>query len=48
MVTLVTLSDLFGDDYLYDLDFSAYDHAYTDDKVFDRLTTDAYAPVFTR
>ena len=25
---LVSLSDLFGEDYLYDLDLSAYDHAY--------------------
>ena len=25
---LVSLSDLFGEDYLYDLDFSAYDHDY--------------------
>ena len=37
---LVNLSDLFGDDYLYDLNFSAYDHAYTDDAVFDRFTTE--------
>jgi hypothetical protein len=43
---VVTLVDLFGEDYLYDLDFSAYNHAYTDSEVFDRLTTDAYAPVF--
>jgi len=27
--SVVNLSDLFGEDYLYDLDFSAYDHAYT-------------------
>jgi hypothetical protein len=38
---------LFGEDYLYDLDFPAeYNHAYTDDAVFDRLTTATYAPVF--
>jgi hypothetical protein len=44
---VVTLSDLFGDDYLYDLEFpEEYNHAYTDNAVFDRLTTDAYAPVF--
>ena len=44
---VVTLSDLFGDDYLYDLEFpEEYNHAYTDSEVFDRLTTDAYAPVF--
>jgi hypothetical protein len=43
---VVTLSDLFGDDYLYDVDFSEYNHSYTDTAVFDRLTTDTYAPVF--
>ena len=43
---LVTLSDLFGDDYLYDLDFSEYDVAYTDTVVFNGLTTAAYAPLF--
>jgi hypothetical protein len=44
---LVTLSDIFGDDYLYDVEFpSEYNHSYTDDAVFDRLTTDTYAPVF--
>jgi hypothetical protein len=43
---VVGLSDLFGDDYLYDLDFSAYDFAYTDDKVFDRLTSEAHDPIF--
>ena len=43
---LVTLSDLFGDDYLYDLDFSDYDIAYTDDNVYDGLTSDAFAPLF--
>jgi hypothetical protein len=37
---VVTLSDLFGDDYLYDLDFSAYNFDYTDDNVFDLLTMD--------
>jgi hypothetical protein len=37
---LVSLTDLFGEDYLYDLDFSSYDHAYTDDAIFDRLTTE--------
>jgi hypothetical protein len=30
---VVGLSDLFAEDYLYDLDFSAYNHAYTDDAV---------------
>jgi hypothetical protein len=43
---VVTLTDLFGEDYLYDLNFSAYDHEYTDEAVFDRLTTDIYAPLF--
>jgi hypothetical protein len=43
---LVTLSDLFGEDYLYDLDFSAYDLDYTDDNVYDGLTTNSFAPLF--
>jgi hypothetical protein len=44
---LVTLSDIFGDEYLYDVAFpSEYNHQYTDTAVFDRLTTDTYAPVF--
>jgi len=43
---VVTLTDLFGEDYLYDLNFSAYDHQYSDTAVFDRLTTDTYAPLF--
>ena len=43
---LVSLSDLFGDDYLYDVDFSEYNHSYTDTAVYDRLTSDTYAPVF--
>ena len=43
---VVTLTDLFGEDYLYDVDFSAYDHPYTDDAIFDRLTTDTHAPLF--
>jgi len=37
---VVTLTDLFGEDYLYDVDFSAYNHQYTDTQVFNRLTTD--------
>jgi hypothetical protein len=37
---VVTLTDLFGEDYLYDVDFSAYNHQYTDTAVLDRLTTD--------
>jgi hypothetical protein len=36
---LVTLSDLFGEDYLYDLDFAEFNHAYTDTEVFNKLTT---------
>ena len=36
---LVTLSDLFGDDYLYDLDFAEFNHEYTDTVVFNKLTT---------
>ena len=43
---VVTLTDLFGEDYLYGLDFSDYDHEYTDDAVFDRLTEDTYNPLF--
>ena len=43
---VVGLSDLFGDDYLYDLDFSAYNFDYTDDEVFDRFTTDDHDPIF--
>lgn len=44
---VVTLADLFGDDYLYDMEFPAeYNHSYTDSAVFDRATTDTYAPIF--
>lgn len=43
---VVTLSDLFGDDYLYDLDFGDYNFDYTDDDVFNRLTTEDYDPIF--
>jgi hypothetical protein len=43
---VVTLTDLFGEDYLYDLDFAELDHVYTDEAIFDRLTTDTYAPLF--
>jgi hypothetical protein len=44
---VVTLSDLFGDDYLYDLEFpDGYNFDYTDDNVFDRLTTEDYDPIF--
>ena len=43
---VVTLTDLFGEDYLYDLDFSAYDHPYTSEAIYERLTTDTNAPLF--
>jgi len=43
---VVGLTDLFGDDYLYDLDFSDYDHVYTDNAIFERMTTDTHAPLF--
>jgi hypothetical protein len=36
---VVTLTDLFGEDYLYDLDFSELNHEYTDTVVFNKLTT---------
>jgi hypothetical protein len=37
---VVTLTDLLGEDYLYDLDFSEFNHQYTDTQVFNRLTGD--------
>jgi hypothetical protein len=37
---VVTLTDLFGEDYLYDLDFSSYNHQYSDTTIFNKLTTD--------
>ena len=37
---VVTLTDLFGEDYLYDLDFSEFNHQYSDTVVFNKLTTD--------
>ncbi len=43
---VVTLTDLFGDDYLYDLDFAELNFDYTDTKVFERFTTDDYDPLF--
>lgn len=42
---VVGLSDLFGDDYLYDLDFSAYNHAYDDEEIWQRFRYD-YDPDF--
>lgn len=43
---VVSLSDLFGEDYLYDLNFSAYNYDYTDDKIFERFTAEDYDPLF--
>ena len=43
---VVTLMDLFGEEYLYDLDLSDYDHRYDDEEIYDRLTTNTYAPLF--
>ena len=43
---VVTLTDLFGEDYLYDLDLSDYDHRYDDTDIYNRLTTSTYAPLF--
>ena len=37
---VVTLVDLFGEDYLYDVDFAEFNHEYSDTAVFDKLTTD--------
>jgi hypothetical protein len=42
---VVTLTDLFGDDYLYDLDFSDYNHDYTDEEIWQRFRYD-YDPNF--
>ena len=43
---VVNMTDLFGDDYLYDLDFSDYDHPYTDNAIFDRFTTEYDNAIF--
>ena len=37
---VVTLVDLFGEDYLYDLDFAEFNHQYSDNAIFNKLTTD--------
>lgn len=37
---VVSLTDLFGDDYLYDLDFSDYDHPYDDEEIWQRFRFD--------
>jgi hypothetical protein len=36
---VVGLSDLFGDDYLYDVDFSAYNHNYDPDTIYDYVSS---------
>jgi hypothetical protein len=38
---LVTLTDLFGEDYLYDLNFSAYDHSYDATTILDYFSTNS-------
>lgn len=43
---VVTLSDLFGDDYLYDIDFSEYNFDYTDGVVYNMVTTESFDPIF--
>ncbi len=43
---LVSLTDLFGEDYLYDLDLSELDLAYTDNNIYTGLTTDNFGPLF--
>jgi len=42
---LVNLTDLFGEDYLYDLDLSAYNHTYDQATIHSGLTSNALAPV---
>ena len=42
---LVNLTDLFGEDYLYDLDMSAYDHTYDQETIHSGLTSNALSPV---
>jgi hypothetical protein len=37
---VVGLTDLFGDDYLYDLNFSDYDHDYNDEEIWQRFRFD--------
>lgn len=36
---VVNMSDLFGEDFLYDLDFSAYNHAYTSGNIVTGMTS---------
>jgi hypothetical protein len=42
---LVNLTDLFGEDYLYDLDLSTYNHTYDQATIHSGLTSDALTPV---
>lgn len=39
---LVNMTDLFGDDYLYDIDFSEYDHAYNGAAILARLQGNSF------
>jgi hypothetical protein len=43
---VVTLTDLFGEDYLYDLNFSGYNIDYTDGNVFNGLTSEVFGELF--
>jgi hypothetical protein len=43
---VVNMSDLFGEDYLYDLDFSGYNIDYTDGNVFNGLTSEVFGELF--
>ena len=38
---VVGLSDLFGEDYLYDIDFSAYNHTYDPDTIYSYVSSNA-------
>ena len=42
---LVNLTDLFGEDYLYDLDLSTYNHTYDQATIHSGLTSNALLPV---
>ena len=42
---LVNLTDLFGEDHLYDLDLSTYNHTYDQATIHSGLTSNALAPV---
>jgi hypothetical protein len=43
---VVNMTDLFGEDYLYDLDFSGYNIDYTDGNVFNGLTSEVFGELF--